>query len=77
MIKAYVLIQVNSGKTGSVVDALTQVREVISADGVTGPYDVVALAEASTLDELSRGVIGRIQAIEGVIRTLPCTVVRL
>jgi DNA-binding Lrp family transcriptional regulator len=44
---------------------------------VTGLYDVVALAETANLEELSRGVIGRIQAIEGVIRTLPCAVVRL
>jgi DNA-binding Lrp family transcriptional regulator len=77
VIKAYVLIQANPGKTGSVVKALTGVKEVISADGVTGPYDVVALAETANLEELSRGVIGRIQAIEGVIRTLPCAVVRL
>jgi DNA-binding Lrp family transcriptional regulator len=53
VIKAYVLIQANPGKTGSVVKALTQVKEVISADGVTGPYDVVALTEAATLDESS------------------------
>jgi hypothetical protein len=37
----------------------------------------VALAEADNLEELSRRVIGRIQSIEGVIRTLPCTVVQL
>jgi hypothetical protein len=33
VIKAYVLIQANPGKTGSVVKALTGVKEVISADG--------------------------------------------
>jgi DNA-binding Lrp family transcriptional regulator len=77
VIRAYVLIQTDSGKTEPVVKALTGVKEVISADGVTGPYDVVALAEAATLEELSRRVIGRIQAVEGVIRTLPCTVARL
>ncbi|HEV8420483.1 MAG TPA: Lrp/AsnC ligand binding domain-containing protein [Actinomycetota bacterium] len=77
MVKAYVLIQVEPGTTGPVVEAVLQVKGVISADGVTGPYDVVALAEARNLDELNRRVIGSIQTIEGVLRTLPCTVVRL
>jgi DNA-binding Lrp family transcriptional regulator len=77
LVKAYVLIQAEPGTTGPVVEAVLQVKGVISADGVTGPYDVVALAEARNLDELNRRVIGSIQTIEGVLRTLPCTVVRL
>jgi hypothetical protein len=40
-------------------------------------YDAVAVTEARNLDELSRRVISDLQAIEGVIRTLPCTVARL
>lgn len=52
------------------------VRGVTSAEGVTGPYDVVALAEARNLNELGRRVMSSIQALEGAIRTLPCAVVR-
>jgi hypothetical protein len=37
-----------------VVKTPTQVREVISAEGVTGPDDAVAVAEADNLEELSR-----------------------
>lgn len=77
MVKAYVLIQAEPGKTGPVVEAVLQMKGVVSAEGVTGPYDIVALAEARNLEELSRRVIGSIQSIEGVLRTLPCTVVRL
>jgi hypothetical protein len=33
VIKAYVLIQANPGKTGSVVKALTRVKEVTSSEG--------------------------------------------
>jgi DNA-binding Lrp family transcriptional regulator len=77
LVKAYVLIQAQPGATGPVVEAVLQVKGVISADGVTGPYDVVAVAEARNLEELSRRVIGSIQSIEGILRTLPCTVVRL
>jgi DNA-binding Lrp family transcriptional regulator len=77
VIKAYVLIQVDPAKTAGVLTAVREVKGVVSAEGVTGPYDVVALAEARNLDDLSRRVIGGVQAIEGVIRTLPCTIVRL
>jgi DNA-binding Lrp family transcriptional regulator len=77
VIKAYVLIQVNPGKVLRVVEAVLEVKGVRSAEGVTGPYDIVALAEARSLDDLNRRVIGNVQAIEDVIRTLPCTVVRL
>lgn len=77
MIKTYVLIQVDPGKAARVVEALLKVTGVISAEGVTGPYDAVAVGEARNLDELSRRVVADIQAIEGVIRTLPCAVVRL
>lgn len=57
------------------VEALLAVKGVRSAEGVTGPPDIVALAEARSLDDLNRRVIGSLQAIEEVIRTLPCTVV--
>jgi DNA-binding Lrp family transcriptional regulator len=77
VIDAYVLIQTDPGKTGQIVEALMEVKGVISAEGVTGPYDIVAVAEAANLDEFSRRVIRSVQAIEGVIRTLPCTVVRM
>jgi DNA-binding Lrp family transcriptional regulator len=77
VVKAYVLIQAEPGKTGAVVETMLQVKGLISAEGVTGPYDVVALVQAASLDQLSRRVIGSIQAIEGVIRILPCTPVRL
>jgi DNA-binding Lrp family transcriptional regulator len=77
VVKAYVLIQSEPGKAGQMVEAVLRVRGVTSAEGVTGPYDVVALAEARNLDEFGRRVMSRIQALEGVIRTLPCAVVAL
>jgi DNA-binding Lrp family transcriptional regulator len=77
VIRAYVLIQAEPGKTRPVLEAVMRVKGVISAEGVTGPYDVVALAEARTLDEFSRRVVGSVQAIEAVTRTLPCTLVQL
>jgi DNA-binding Lrp family transcriptional regulator len=50
---------------------------VVSAEGVTGPYDVISRAEAATMDELGQMVVGRIQRIDGIIRTVTCPVVNL
>ena len=47
------------------------------ADDVTGPYDVIARAEAGTLDELGKMVVGKVQLIDGITRTLTCPVVHL
>jgi len=41
---------------------------------VTGPYDVILLAEARSVDELGKLVVARIQMVEGITRTLTCPV---
>ena len=50
---------------------------VVSADDVTGPYDVIARAESDSVDELGKMVVSRIQMIDGITRTLTCPVVNL
>ncbi|HZB03935.1 MAG TPA: Lrp/AsnC ligand binding domain-containing protein [Actinomycetota bacterium] len=72
MTTAYVLIQTEVGVTGRVVMELSGIKGVTEAEGVTGPYDIVARAEANSLDELGKLVVGRIQAVAGVTRTLTC-----
>jgi DNA-binding Lrp family transcriptional regulator len=44
---------------------------------VAGPYDVIARAQARDIDELARLVTSRVQALEGVRRTMSCPVVHL
>jgi DNA-binding Lrp family transcriptional regulator len=39
---------------------------------VTGPYDSIVVLEANDLDQLARFVTDKIQAINGVQRTLTC-----
>jgi len=46
------------------------------AEAIAGPYDSIARAQASGMDELGRLVVSRIQAVAGVTRTLTCTVLR-
>ena len=78
MVDAYVLIQVKPGTAGRGVSGeVASVRGILAAEDVSGPYDVIARAQASTLDHLMKIGVARIQAIDGVIRTLVCPVVRL
>lgn len=77
MVEAFVLIQAGVGLASQVVQAVSAIQGVRSADVVTGPYDAVASVEAETMDALGRLVVSKIQAVEGVKRTLTCPVVRL
>ena len=76
-VTAYVLIQTEVGKSGDVAEAVRKIDGVVSADDVTGPYDVIAQAEAPTVDELGKMVVSRVQMIDGITRTLTCPVVNL
>ena len=77
MVQAYILIQTEVGRAASVAEAVRLIGGVESADDVTGPYDVIARVEASTVDELGKLVIAKIQDVEGITRTLTCTVVHV
>jgi DNA-binding Lrp family transcriptional regulator len=76
-VSAYVLIQTELGKAADVAALVRDIPGVVSSDAVTGPYDVIALSEADTLDELAKMVVSRFQMIEGITRTLTCEVVHL
>jgi len=72
MVRAYVLIQTRVGMGPRVRLDVAGITGVITSEGVTGPYDVIASAEAATLDELGQLVATRIQAVEGITRTITC-----
>ncbi len=77
MVQAYILIQTDVGRAASVASAIAELEGVALAEDVTGPYDVIARVEASTVDELGKLVIAKIQDVEGITRTLTCTVVHV
>jgi len=74
---AYILIQTEVGMAGQVAKELSEIDGITSAEGVAGPYDVIARVTAPTVDQLGQLVVARVQAIEGITRTLTCSVVRL
>ena len=75
MVGAYILIQTKVGLGSDITREVMNVDGVSSAEAVTGPYDVIVYAEARNLDALSKSVVGKIQQIEGISRTLTCPVV--
>jgi DNA-binding Lrp family transcriptional regulator len=77
VVQAYVLIQTEVGKAALVADEVRGIPGVTDADDVTGPYDVIVKASADDVDALGKLVVARIQAIEGITRTLTCPVVNL
>ena len=80
-VRGYILIEAEVGHAKSVGDAVQALKHtdarVASVDTVTGPYDVIARAEALTVDELGKMVVSRVQMIDGITRTLTCPVVHL
>ena len=76
-VAAYILIQTELGKAAAVARAAAELPGVTEAADVTGPYDVIVKASAGNVDELGRMVVSRIQAIDGITRTLTCPIVNL
>lgn len=77
MVKAYVLIQTDSGKAADVANAIRGIAGVISTEAVTGPYDVIVFSEAEDVDALGQLVVTAIQPVDGIVRTLTCPVINL
>jgi DNA-binding Lrp family transcriptional regulator len=75
VLSAYVLIQTEVGKVAKVAQAISELDGVKLAEDLTGPYDVIARVQAPDLDQLGRLVVSRIQVVDGVTRTLTCTVI--
>ena len=71
-VKVYLLIETEDGDSKNVVRRLGEIEGVKTADVVDGPYNVIAIAESDSLDELGIMVIERIPYIRGVSRTITC-----
>ena len=77
MVHAYILIQTEVGKAAAVAAEISSIPGVTSSEDVTGPYDVIVRAEARNVDDLGKLVVARVQAVDGITRTLTCPVVHM
>ncbi|MCV7066960.1 Lrp/AsnC ligand binding domain-containing protein [Mycolicibacterium farcinogenes] len=74
MVEAYVLIQTEVGRAEVVAKQLAALAGVVSAEYVTGPYDVVVRISADTLATLQSDVVPAVQQVPGITRTLTCPI---
>jgi DNA-binding Lrp family transcriptional regulator len=74
--KAFILIETAVGKTKDVVSTLKGIKGVSSVDTVTGPYDIITVVEAASLNDIGEIVTGKIHPINGISRTVTCLVIR-
>jgi len=74
--EAYVLINVDMGKTMEVLEALAKLEGVTSAHSVTGPYDIVVAIGVTNLDRLG-SLMSDVHSIYGIERTTTCIAVAL
>jgi DNA-binding Lrp family transcriptional regulator len=77
VVHAYILIQTEVGKAAAVASHISGIPGVTTAEDVTGPYDVIVVAEAENVDLLGQLVVAKVQNVEGITRTLTCPVVHL
>jgi len=73
--RAYVLIETSVGKTRDVALALRGVAGVREVNGVTGPYDVIAVIEGEDLTAVGNLVTSQIHPLVGIERTVTCLAV--
>jgi len=70
--KAFVLIETAVGKSRDVVTSLSKLKGVTSVDTVTGPYDIIAILQGESLNDIGDLVTGKIHPIPGISRTVTC-----
>lgn len=71
--KAFVLINAETGSEKDVVERVKTLKNVKEAYFVFGVYDVIAVVEAPTVDELRSTVHSSMRQVEGIRAT--CTMV--
>jgi DNA-binding Lrp family transcriptional regulator len=77
VVHAYILVQTEVGRAAAVAKEIGAIAGVLSAEDVTGPYDVIVRAQADDVDSLGKLVVATVQGVQGITRTLTCPVVNL
>ena len=75
MQRAYVLIETVGGKSKEVADTLRRVPGIAAADVVTGPYDVIAVAQGNDANTIGRLVLNEVRGVPGISKTMTCLAV--
>ncbi|MDE0592009.1 MAG: Lrp/AsnC ligand binding domain-containing protein [Dehalococcoidia bacterium] len=74
--RVYILIETAVGETSAVSDALKEMPMMKAADTVTGPFDIIAVAEADDLSTIGDLISDGMRGIPGIVKTITCLSVR-
>lgn len=69
MIKAFVLVVTHPGATRKIARQIRALPHVLEVHEVMGPYDIVAVIETDTLQEIPGILADRIRTLEGIQST--------
>lgn len=74
--RAYILIETAVGKTSEVSDSLKEMSMMKAVDTVTGPFDIIAIAEADDLPSIGDLISDGMHSVPGIVKTVTCLSVR-
>ena len=66
MVKGYILIKLVPGLESDAISQIRATSVVTEVNLVLGQWDAIAIAEAKSLFELARIVVGQVRGIQGV-----------
>jgi hypothetical protein len=66
MVKGYILIKLVPGLESSALSQIRATPGVLDVNLVFGQWDAIAVAEAKTIFELSKIIVGEVRGIQGV-----------
>lgn len=71
-VKAFVLIVVDPAKTIEVYDRLRAMSGISEVYQVMGPYDIVAVVDVPSLNDVPSVISRNIRAVDGIESTTTC-----
>jgi DNA-binding Lrp family transcriptional regulator len=71
-VKAFVLIVVDPAKTIDVYEKLRSVQGIAEVYQVMGPYDIVAVVEVPSLNDVPAVISRNIRGVDGIESTTTC-----
>ena len=74
-VKAYVLMETQVGKISIIVNEISELKGILSAYTVTGPYDAIVVIEGETLAEIGSIIMAITSTVSGITRTVTCVAV--
>ncbi|TXT55213.1 MAG: hypothetical protein BAJATHORv1_40123 [Candidatus Thorarchaeota archaeon] len=76
-VQAYILMDIELGKTDTVVDKLRTIDEAIRVSITTGIFDVIVLVEVPDLEALYDITVHKIHTIPGIKQTTTAVIEKM